>query len=44
LRWCALLIERLTFGAVDLPLEDKRTVPDSRECARRDRQIEANQV
>ena len=44
LRWCALLIERLTFGAIDVSLEDKRTVPDSGERARRDRQIEANQV
>jgi len=28
LRRCALLIERLTFGAVDISLEDKRTVAD----------------
>lgn len=44
LRWCALLIERLTFGAIDVSLEDKRTIPDSGERARRDRQIVANQV
>ena len=44
LRWRALLIERLTFGAIDVSLEDKRTVPDSCERARRDRQIVANQV
>jgi hypothetical protein len=36
LRWCALLIERLTFGAIDVSLEDQRTVPDSDERARRD--------
>jgi hypothetical protein len=36
LRWCALLIERLTFGAIDVSLEDKRTVSDSDEHARRD--------
>src|SRR6266404_2953280 len=34
LRWCALLIERLTFGAIDVSLEDKRTVSDSGERAR----------
>src|SRR5271166_1752038 len=44
LRWCALLIERLTFSAVDVSLEDKRTIPDSGERARRHRQIVANQV
>jgi len=44
LRWCALLIERLTFGAIDVSLEDKRTIPDSGQRARRDRQIVANQV
>ena len=44
LRWCALLIEGLTFGAIDVSLKDKRTVPDSGERARRDRQIVTDQV
>jgi len=44
LRWCAFLIERLTFGAIDVALEDKRTVPDTKERARRDRQVVAHQV
>jgi hypothetical protein len=42
LRWCALLVERLTFGAIDVSLEDKRTIPDSGQRPRRDRQIVAN--
>jgi hypothetical protein len=44
LRWCALLIERLTFGAIDVSLEDKRTFPDSGERARRNRQVVADHV
>src|ERR1700722_10983354 len=42
--WCALLIEGLTFGAVDISLEDKRTVADSDQRARRDRQVVADQI
>jgi hypothetical protein len=38
------LIESLTFGAIDVSLEDKRTVPDSGERARRDRQVVADHV
>ena len=44
LRWRALLIERFTFGAIDVPFEDKWTVSDSGERARCDRQIVTNQV
>jgi len=44
LRRCSLLIERLTFGAVDVSLEDQRTVADSVERTRRDRQVVANQI
>lgn len=44
LRWCALLVEGLAFSALDVPLEDERTVPDSSERARRDRQVVANQI
>ena len=36
LRRCALLIKRLAFGAVDVALEDNRTVADSAERARCD--------
>src|SRR5271154_4682696 len=44
LRWCALLVEGLAFGAVDVSLEDERTVTDSSERAPRDRQVVANQI
>ncbi len=40
----ALLIKRLAFGAVHESLENDRTIPDSGESARRDRQVVANQV
>ncbi len=41
---CALLIERLAFGAVDEALENQRTIPDSGESARRDRQVVAHEI
>ena len=44
LRGRALLIERLTFGAVNEALENHRTIPDSGQSARRDRQIIADEV
>src|SRR5260370_28787110 len=40
----ALLIKRLTFGAVNEPLENQGTIPDSTQSARRDRQIIAEDV
>ena len=40
----ALLIKRLAFGAVDETLENDRTIPDSGERARRDRQVVAHEV
>ena len=44
LRRRALLIEGLTFGAVDEALEHHGTVADSGQRARRDRQVVANQI
>ena len=44
LRWRALLIKRLAFGAVDESLEDERTIADSGERARRDRQVVADEI
>ncbi len=40
----ALLIKGLAFGAVDEALEHHRTIPDSGQSARRDRQIIADDV
>jgi hypothetical protein len=34
----------LTFGAVDEPLEDQRTIPDASESAGRNREIVAHEV
>ena len=44
LRRCAFLVECLAVGAVDVSLEDDRTVADSSERAGRDRQVVADQV
>src|SRR5688500_6496208 len=41
---CSLLIKRLAFGPVHEPLENYRTIPNSRQGARRNRKVVTYQI